>query len=79
MSFGPWSFKRKPLDILCCLPPSARRAPIRDPWSAAGRSAITSKIVTLSMKHMADNMLEQLAADEVLNEKKPENRKKQRM
>ena len=71
-SFGPWSFLRKQLDILCCLPPSARRAPIREPWSAAGQSAIKSKIVTfetLTMKHMADNMLGLLAADEVVNEK----------
>ena len=35
MSFGPWSFIKKPIDILCCLPPPARRAPIREPWSAA--------------------------------------------
>ena len=37
-----------------------------------GQSSIKSKIVTfetLAMKHMADNMLELLAADEVLNEK----------
>ena len=29
MSFDPRSFLRKPLDILCFLPPPARRAPIR--------------------------------------------------
>ena len=45
---------------------------IREPWSAANLSAVKSKIATyetLAMKHLADNMLEQLAADEVLNQK----------
>ena len=72
MSFGPWTYLRKPLDILCCLPPPARRAPIRKPWSAANLSAVKSKIVTfeaLAIKHLADNMLELLAADEVLKQK----------
>ena len=71
MGFGPWSYLRKPLDILCCLPPPARRAPIREPWSAANHGAIKRKIVTfetLAMKHLADHMLELIAADEVLNE-----------
>ena len=43
MNFGPWSYLRKPLDIPCCLPPPARRAPIREPWSAANLSAVKSK------------------------------------
>ena len=71
MSFGPLSFLRKPLDILCCLPPPARRAPTREPWSAVNQGAIKSKIVTfetLAMKHLADHMLKLLAANEVLNE-----------
>ena len=73
MSFGPWSFIKKPIDILCCLPPPARRAPIREPWSAANQGAVKSSIVTfetLAMKYLADHMMELLAADEVLNEKR---------
>ena len=68
----PLSYLRKPLDILCCLPPPARKAPIRKPWSAANLSAVKSEIVrfeTLAIKHQTDNMLELLAADEVLNKK----------
>ena len=64
---------------LCCVPPPARRAPIREPWTAANQGAVKSKIVTfetLAMKHLADHTLELLLADEVLNEKKDlENRR----
>ena len=55
------------------MPPPARRAPIREPWTAANQGAVKSKIVTfetLAMKHLADHMLELLVADEVLNEKR---------
>ena len=70
MSFGPWSYLRKPIDILCCLPPPARRTPFREPWSAANVRAVKSKSVTfesLAMKHLATNMLEYIAGDDVLN------------
>ena len=50
-----------------------RRAPIREPWTAANQGAVKSKIVTfetLAMNHLADHTLELLLAEEVLNEKK---------
>ena len=70
ISFGPWSYLKRPIDILCCLPKEARRCPIREPWSAAGQGAIKSKIVTmetLAYQFLTSNLLELLASDELLN------------
>ena len=74
ISFGPWSYLRRPIDILCCLSKSVRQEPIREPWSAAGQGAIKSKIVTyetIGYKFLTDNLLELLSSEEIFNATDP--------
>ena len=74
ISFGPCSYLRRAIDILCCLSKSVRQEPIREPWSAAGQGAIKSKIVTyetIGYKFLTDNLLELLASEEIFNATDP--------